>query len=652
MKLLDKIPYIIVAAFAWVVINSSCANQGMPTGGPRDSIPPVLVGTYPQHKSLNFSGDEVRLTFNEFIIPDLISEQLVVSPPLEKRPTILTKSKTLIIRFTESLRDSVTYSLDFKNSVVDNNERNPLEDLRFIFSTDDELDSLRIAGNVMKAINMEPLENTLVLLHKNLHDSAVYTLIPNYIARTDEEGMYFFDNLAEGKYHIFSLNDLNNNMRYDEGVEEIAFHDSILVPSAEYHSEADTLAAGADSLLVTGHIHFLPEPIYLRQFMEEIFNQYLKSAKRVSRNQFTLVFNEPVTEEFDVKLVDESIEDWYLAEPDTDNDSINFWIADTTLSAQETMLMELSYLQVDSVGELYVYKDTVEMQFTEKEDTRKRRRGREEEDDRPPPIPQFNWNTNLSATGFDLNKDIVLTAPQPLLTFDTDDIALFLADDTLKTPLSFRFAQDSTMWRTYRISFPWEDETSYTLQIDSAASTNIYGVTSKELVSTFKTQPQDYYGQINIQATGVDSQMVIQVLKNTTQEEVVQEKIITENQTVTFNYLAPEKYKVKAIYDRNRNGKWDTGSYQDNYQPERVVYINEVVKVRSNWDSNLAWDLTIDPDFIKNIRDLELEEQMRKEAEEKAAREQNLDNQDMQQQQNNMFQPGSASPGSVQPIRR
>jgi hypothetical protein len=226
MKILDKIPYIIVAGFAWIVIVSSCANQGMPTGGPRDSIPPVLVGTYPGYKSLNFRGNEVRLTFNEFIIPDKISEQLVVSPPLDKRPTILTKSKTLIVRFSESLRDSMTYSLDFKNSVVDNNEQNPYESLRFTFSTGDKLDTLRVAGNVMKAFNMESLENMLVLLHKNLHDSAVYTLRPDYIARSDEEGMFYFDNLAEGKYHIFSLNDLNNNMMYDEGAEEIAFHDS------------------------------------------------------------------------------------------------------------------------------------------------------------------------------------------------------------------------------------------------------------------------------------------------------------------------------------------------------------------------------------------------------------------------------------------
>ncbi len=652
MKFLDKIPYLIVAGFAWIVIVSSCANQGMPTGGPRDTIPPVLISTSPQFKSLNFSGNEVRLTFNEFIIPDKVSEQLVISPPLEKRPTILMKSRTLIVRFPESLRDSVTYSLDFKNSVVDNNEQNPIEDLRFIFSTYDELDSLRVAGNVMKAFNMEPLENVLVLLHKNLHDSAVYTLPPDYIARTDEEGMYYFDNLAEGKYNLFSLNDINNNMRYDEGVEEIAFHDSIIIPSAEYHAETDTLATGADSLLVTGHIHFLPEPIYLRQFMEEIFNQYMKSAKRDSRYQFTLVFNEPLSEEFQVRLVDDEAEDWFIAEPDQNNDSINFWIADTTLAAKEILLLELSYLQTDSVGELYMYTDTVEMQFTEQEDLRRKRRGRQEDDDLPPPVPQFNWNTNLSTSGFDLNKDIVVTAPQPLLSFDAGQIMLFHSGDTLKKPLPISFFQDTTEWRTYRISYPWEDETTYTLQIDSAAGVNIYGITSNELVSNFKTRSQDYYGAINIAAAGVDSQMIIQVLVNNADEEVVQEKIITDNQTVNFSYLAPEKYRIKAIYDRNGNGKWDAGSYQDNYQPEGVIYINEVVKVRSNWDSNLSWDLTPDPDFIKNIRDVELEEQKRKEAEEEAEQEQERENQNLQQQQNNMFQQGGGNPGSVQPMRR
>jgi hypothetical protein len=655
MKILDKLPYFIVAGFAWIVIVSSCANQGMPTGGPRDSLPPVLVGTHPDYKALNYDGNEVRLTFDEFIIPDQILEMMVVSPPLEKRPTILTKSKTLIVRFTEDLRDSVTYSLDFKNAIVDNNERNPMDNLRFSFSTYDQLDTLRVAGKVINGFNLEPVEDALVMLHKNLHDSAVYSLRPDYIAKTDENGIYLFDNLQEGKYHLFALNDLNNDMLYNEGAEEIAFHDTLVVPSAEYHAEADTLASGADSLLISGHIHFLPEPIYLRQFTEKIFEQYLKTSRRDSRYQCTFVFNETVSDSFNIQLVDTLVPDWYVLEPNQNFDSLTVWIADTTLAARENIKMEISYFQLDSLNELYLHKDTVDMDFADKEDDSRRRRRNardDEEEEGPPPVPQFNWNTNLSTSGFDLNRDILLTAPHPVKYIDPQAIRIFLAEDTLKTPLNFKFERDSLSLRNFRLSFPWESETSYTLETDSAASVNIYGVTSKALSSTFRTRPLDYYGTINLEMTGVEGQILVQVLQNNDTESVLEENVISEDQTVVFDYLPPEKYKVKVIFDENKNGKWDTGSFQDKFQPEKVAYINEVIKVRSNWDSNLTWFLEHDPTYTKNIRDKELEEQQRKEAEEKARQEREQELNPGQQNQNNMFVPGgTTSPGGIQPRR-
>jgi hypothetical protein len=655
MKILDKLPYFIVAGFAWIVVVSSCANQGMPTGGPRDSLPPVLVGTHPDYKALNYDGNEVRLTFDEFIIPDQILEMMVVSPPLEKRPTILTKSKTLIVRFTEDLRDSVTYSLDFKNAIVDNNERNPMDNLRFSFSTYDQLDTLRVAGKVINGFNLEPVEDALVMLHKNLHDSAVYSLRPDYIAKTDENGIYLFDNLQEGKYHLFALNDLNNDMLYNEGAEEIAFHDTLVVPSAEYHAEADTLASGADSLLISGHIHFLPEPIYLRQFTEKIFEQYLKTSRRDSRYQCTFVFNETVSDSFNIQLVDTLVPDWYVLEPNQNFDSLTVWIADTTLAARENIKMEISYFQLDSLNELYLHKDTVDMDFADKEDDSRRRRRNardDEEEEGPPPVPQFNWNTNLSTSGFDLNRDILLTAPHPVKYIDPQAIRIFLAEDTLKTPLNFKFERDSLSLRNFRLSFPWESETSYTLETDSAASVNIYGVTSKALSSTFRTRPLDYYGTINLEMTGVEGQILVQVLQNNDTESVLEENVISEDQTVVFDYLPPEKYKVKVIFDENKNWKWDTGSFQDKFQPEKVAYINEVIKVRSNWDSNLTWFLEHDPTYTKNIRDKELEEQQRKEAEEKARQEREQELNPGQQNQNNMFVPGgTTSPGGIQPRR-
>jgi len=648
---------------------SSCANQGMPTGGPQDTIPPVLLGTYPDYQALNYKGEEVRLTFDEFIIPDQILEKLVVSPPLEKRPTILTRSKSLIVKFNEKLRDSVTYSLDFKNSIVDNNERNPYESLRFSFSTGNTLDTLRIAGRVSDAFNLEPVENALVLLHKNLHDSAVYTLRPNYIAKADDDGLFLFDNIAAGKYHIFSISDMNNDMLYNEGAEKIAFSDSVIVPSAEYHADPDTLAAGADSLLISGHIHFFPEPVYLRQFTESIYDQYLKSSRRDSRFMCTFVFNESVRDSFHVRLVNgdggvvdsSAVErnspvelnrnknDWFILEPNQKFDSLTMWIADTTLAARETLFMELSFYMLDTTNQFYLKKDTVEMHFKEKEEeSRKRRRDRDEEIEEIPAVAQFNWITNLSTGAFGLNKDIVLASPQPVSYLDESAIKLYYADDSLKKNLSFQFLKDTSAWRTYQISFPWESETSYVLEIDSAACQNIYGITSKKLLGKFKTQSSDYYGIINLDITNVPGQVLVQLLENNDEETVITQQVITDDSKVTFDYLEPEKYKVKVVFDENKNGKWDTGSYQDKYQPERVAYIHEVIKVRSNWDNNLSWSLDYDPTFTKNIRDKELEEQLRKEAEEKARQE----GTDSQQPQNNMLRQRSGTPGSVQPFGR
>ncbi len=650
MKILDKILYFVVAGFVWIIINSSCANQGMPTGGPKDTIPPVLVGTHPLYKSLNYKGDEVRLTFDEFIIPDQVSEILVVSPPLEKRPTILTKSKSLLIRFNEELRDSITYSLDFKNSIVDNNERNAYESLRFTFSTGSHLDTLRVAGKVLNSFDLEPVENTLVLLHKNLHDSAVYTLRPDYIARTNKDGLYLFDNIAKGKYNLFSFNDLNNDFIYNEGAEEIAFHDTFMIPSAYFEAETDTLAlpSGADSLLIEGHIRFLPEPVYLRHFTEKIYDQYLKSARRDSELQMTVVFNEPVSDTFNIELVDTIVPDWYVFEPNLEYDSLTLWIADTTLASIENIRMELSYFQLDSLDQLFLKKDTVEMEFAKKkeeETKRSRRRGKEEEDEEdegPPPVPQFNLTTNVGSSVFELNDDIVIKSPHPIQSIDTSAFVVYLTDDTLKKSLPVIFMKDSVEWRTYRILYKWESETGYTLAVDSAACENIYGITSKKLSTPFKTRAEDYYGTINLELTDIEDQIIVQLLENTKNEEVVQEEIINGDGTVVFRFVAPGKYKVKVIYDENGDGKWNSGSFQDKVQPERVAYVNEVIKVRSNWENNLSWNLEPDPTFTKNIRDKELEEQMRKEAEERARKEQEQQF-NTGQQQEGIFQPGGSS---------
>jgi hypothetical protein len=625
MKIEGKIPALFVIVLAWIVIISSCANPGMPQGGPKDTIPPVLLKTEPVYKSTNYKGDDVRLTFNEYLAIDKISEELVISPPMKKKPLIRSKSKTLVIDFNEDLKDSTTYSLDFKNSVADNNERNELENFRFSFSTGPNYDSLRVAGRLMKAFNLAPIEKGLVMLHKNLHDSAIYKVEPNYIAKTNVEGVYMIDNVAPGKYHIFAVMDGNNNFLYDEGAEEIAFADSIVVPFAEFHEEVDTVFTETDTIVVFGHTDFFPDNVYLRQFLEDIFDQYLDVYNRDTRYKCTFVFNESVRDSFELNIVGHDVKDWYQIEYDEDVDSLIVWIADTTLAALDTLLMEVGYLQLDTLEQLYFHRDTVEMNFVDKNESAqsKKKKGKDDEDDEEPePVVQFTFKNDVGGTTIELNKNFGILAPEPILSFDSTKILLYLDEDTLKQPLKFEFFKDTLEYRKFNVVYNWEPEIKYTLEIDSAAATNIYGITSKKLKATFSGREEDYYGTVSLNLTNVNVPVIVQLLTNNDQEKVVLEKFISEDGKVTFDFLKPEKYKIKFIYDENDNGKWDTGSNQDKYQPEWVTYLNEVVKVKGNWEIEMPFDLRPNPNFIKNIRDLEEEERLRKEAERKALMEQ------------------------------
>ena len=643
MNLKGKIPVIIVAVLAWIVIISSCANPGMPVGGPQDTIPPVLVKTEPGYKSVNFKGKDVKITFNEYINTEAISEALVISPPMIKKPIIRTKSKTLIIEFNEELKDSATYSLDFKNSVADNNEKNEIENFRFSFSTGAVFDSLRVSGRLMNSFNLEPIDKGLVLLHSNLHDSAVYRTRPNYIAKTDKEGIFMFDNIAPGKYHLFSLNDANNNLLYDEGAEEIAFEDSLIIPSAEYIEEVDTIFTATDTIVVMGHTHFYPEPIYLQQFTEDIFDQYLDSYSRDSRYKCTFVFNESVRDSFELNLINNDVKDWYLVEYNENVDSLIIWIADTTVARQDTLLMEVCFLQLDSANQLFLQRDTVSMNFVDKTNDRlKKRKKTDDEIETPEPAIQFPLQTDISSSVVELNKNLGLNFPEPVFTFDSTKIILFLTEDTLKKPLNFKFEKDTVEYRKYNVLYPWEPEEKYTLQVDSAAFTNIFGITSRKLTLRFSAREEDFYGTVSLSLTGVEMPVIVQLLTNSADEKVVVQQTISENGKLLFGYLKPDKYRVKMIYDRNGNGKWDTGSFQDKIQPEMVTYINNVIKVRSNWEIEMPYDLKPNKSFIKKIRDLEEEENQRKEAEEKARKEKEQENSPEQMQN---FLQGSGGSG-------
>lgn len=608
IKIENSLLLMVIALFIALAFYTSCANQGMPTGGPKDSLPPILIETSPAMRGLNFSGKEVRLTFDEFIISDAVSEELVVSPPLEKRPSIRTRSKSLIVAFNEDLKSDVTYSLDFKNSVVDNNERNPYNNLRMIFSTGPTIDTLRVAGIVKNGYTLEPQEKLLVMLHSNLSDTAIIKTIPDYVARTDSRGMYLFDNVKSGQYRLYALNDGNRDLKYNPGAEEIAFADSIIIPFAEFRAEPDTIVSGADSLLIVGNTYFFPEPIYLRTFTEKIFDQYIEKAARDTRHRSQIVFNEPVNDTLGIRLLNREATDWYIMENNSRWDSITIWVTDTIIAAMDTLRFEISFSQLDTLKQKHIALDTLSLVYTERARPETRRRSRDEDEDEMPEVVQFTFSDNVKTSGFDLNVPVLISSPEPVQYFDLSAIRLVEVEDLTDTPLPITISQDSTLWRTWRIEHKWKPNTGYILEIDSAACHNIYGITSRKYRRQFTTQKDDFYGSIILELTSVNDPLLIQLLDNSKDEKILRELKTSADGKVTFDYLPPNKYKVKIIFDKNNNGEWDTGSLEEMRQPERVAYLPEIVRVRSNWFNEFKWDLKPDPTYQKSLIDKEEEE--------------------------------------------
>ncbi len=610
------IPILIIAWFGYLVFFASCANTGMPTGGPRDTIPPVIVSTVPTYQGTNYQGEDIRITFDEYVIFDDLNQKLVISPPMKKKPIFKSKGKTMIVEFKEKLKDSTTYSLDFKDAVADNNEKNPYEDLRFAFSTGPVIDTLQVAGYVKNALTLEPVEDALVVLHREKDVTAFFDSIPDYIGKTNKEGYFEIRNIARGAYRLYALADEDNSLTYNQAGELIAFADSLIVPDARFISRNDTIVKDGDTLAVHGEVEYLPGIQYLMMFEEEAFDQYLDSYNRPAPNRCTFVFAESLPDSFKVDLLSPAPTDkWLFIESNLKRDSLTFWITDTLISNVDTLKFNLKYTVKDTLDQMVSKYDTLELIYQKpKTDAKLRRKKKEKEE-----IPQISISQNIKSKGHDVFQRIVLESPEPLESFDSSMVHLYELIDTIQNPLTFKLEPDSMSIRRFFISYPWKFEGNYEFAIDSAAAKNIYGHPSRAVEQKFTIQEERYYGSITLDLKELDKPAILQLIDNSKEEKIVQQIQLLEKGTITFPYLKPEKYKIRAIFDLNRNGKWDTGFLHDGIQPEQVVYYPKVLKIKSNFEFKEAWNPVVDPEHKKELID---EEKLKEEAKEKQKKQQ------------------------------
>lgn len=604
-------PLVNLLHLLWVLpMVVACANMGMPKGGPKDKTPPAIIRSTPEQNQLNFKDNKVRITFNEFVVPEDLNEKFIVSPPTTKKPIFRTKGKTFIVDLNEKLLPNTTYSLDFKDGIVDNNEKNKYKNLRLAFSTGPDLDTLRIVGFVRDAFTLEPSKNCYVLLYKGSSDTLIYKTRPDFVGKTNFQGFFAVTNLPAASYMIYAMSDIDNNLKYTAGVDSISFIESRIAPSAVYEPKRDTVVTGSDTLVVVGKTRFYPDPLNFSLFFEKGFDLNLDKYTRPTRQTVALTFTASTADTFNVEMVNvHTTGKWNLIEKSRNSDTLKVWITDSLVYKRDTLALKLSYLQQDSLGVFYTKKDTIKLYLPEDQSFKSDTKDKSKRNTRKKIIAEpkgVQLGTNIGSV-LDPYREIILECPEPIQSFDTSKVKLFVKKDTTFYRINPRINKDSASFRKYHVSFPWEFATTYRLTIDSTALHTIYGLYGKEFKTDFKTQEEEHYGKIVVSVQNVKGPTLLQVLDFNKDEPVLKTVSISKDQEVTIPFLEPRKYLMKAIFDKNNNGKWDSGNLAEKTVPEEVCYYQTVIKIRSNWENKPSWTLPDPVSFRKKIVDEEAE---------------------------------------------
>lgn len=586
-----------------VLLFYSCANPGAgPSGGLKDSIPPRMLNSTPPTGTLHFTGKTIVLDYDELVVADKLSEVLVVSPPLASRPEIKTRGRSIALTFKEDLIPDRTYSVDFKTGIKDNNEGNPIEPYRMTFSTGDQLDSMRISGHVIDAYTLMPVKDALVTIYELEHDSIFRRLRPDYVARTDDEGFYMFDNLQSKNYKVYALVDGDNNLFYSQESEAIGIIDSMVQPTAQFVSQIDTVIHEKDTLITTGYVDYLPSDLYFRIFTEKFYNQYLTTHRRSIREGLFLQFNEALSDSFHYELIHSPLPDtvaWAREEFSARRDSLFLWITNPEISKIDTLRLKVDYTVKSKAGLDSLQIDTLQFLFVEPV------RGKSKKDEPPVAALKVVEITHNVKGKFNLNEMLQLKASLPIFNVDLEKIRLNeQVNDSTLLPVPFTLENDSVTKRSVAVQFKLKEKTNYVFEADSAAFVAFNEAVSMPINLKIGTQETDFYGTVIVQIEGAGPNSIVQLLKASKEEELIQQHtLVGEKGQIVFDYLAPEKYMIKLIDDANNNGKWDTGRLSQGIQPEKVFYFDKVLKVKSNWELKEKWTVDLNKIDVKEVTD-------------------------------------------------
>ena len=523
-----------------ILVINGCAKRGSPSGGPTDSIPPVLVNANPKLNSVNFDSEEIKLTFDEWVKLDKVEDQLIISPPLEKTSyevkPLSGVTKKVFLKFIDSLESETTYTINFGNSIKDNNEGNPLTFFNYTFSTGEVIDSLYLKGNISDAYDFETDNYVSLQLYRIdsiFKDSIIFNELPTYISNSLDSTSYQFQNLKEGKYLIIALKDVDNNYFFDPFYDKIGFIDSLITLPRD--SIIDFKLFKEETALIWDKPHFINS--------EKIgFGYYGKlDLKNIE--------------------IESSIPDsiQYTFTKEDKKDTLNFW---------------LSRNSFDSLNFNLIEKDTVKL-VTVKFD-----RARDTLIDSLSISPKTTNVIHLKET-FKLSSNI------PLINIK-DSLITIRDIDSLVIPFTTSINDNLD---EIDIKFEVSPSDNYRIFILPESIKDIKGVVNDTLEYSVVSQSIEDYGNVYLDVIRNNESEFILHMINNNGETIRQFNNVSQNSTYNFEYIRPGKYTFRLIEDSNNNNIWDTGNYLKKVNPEPVYYFSNEIEVRANWDLNETFNL-------------------------------------------------------------
>lgn len=524
-----------------IVLFASCAKVVMPVGGPRDVAPPTVVKCVPENGSTHFSAKNIKITFDEFVVLNNPSENIIISPPLSHQPKYVMKEKTLIINILDSLIDNSTYNIVFSNGIKDYTEGNLLPIYQYSFSTGEFIDSATMSGVLLDAQTQKPVSNVSVCLYEHDIDSLPLTTLPNYLTKTQSNGAFSFSNIKDGKYKVFAVSDINSNFIFDLPNEGIAFLDTLYSSCLDIRS---------DSLKNS--------PLVLRYFIEEDTIQRLTAITSKAKGIYRFAYKLPVSDFRVETLAGETAS--YFTQLSPSRDTVSFYFKEEVLDS--IYLLLLTENRIDTVL-VEPYKAPL-------------RQGRGKKSGEP------TLQVRELYSG-DLFKPLTLQFSYPIRPIDSFPVTFIKKLKSRNDAIIVHYSVPDSFVLQLPLLFSYEEKCNYAVQIADSVFYGYDGTTHDSLTFEFMSKSTRDYGNLQMNFIVNEGNHYLIYLLDAKDREV-REDLITSSSELIYNNLVPGNYKIKVVHDLNKNGKWDTGNYKKKCQPEPIYYFEKPIQIRGYWD--------------------------------------------------------------------